>query len=149
MALLTLSFDRLQEERTAKSGVELCENRRRQVQPQTGERGSASDKVANRLRAAIPSAALSGTQSRRALVPLDLERLMHNARSTTHGRSMRVIISPLDCSQRGQIQLASPNSDPLLSEDMLAYGIQIDVTTVRQHNGTIAKAGGALAIIIG
>lgn len=74
---------------------------------------------------------------------------MHNARSTTHGRSMRVIISPLDCSQRGQIQLASPNSDPLLSEDMLAYGIQIDVTTVRQHNGTIAKAGGALAIIIG
>ena len=74
---------------------------------------------------------------------------MHNARSTTRRRSMRVVISPLDCSQRGQIQLASSNFDPLLGNDMLASGIQIELTTVRQHHGFIAKASGALAIIIG
>ena len=72
---------------------------------------------------------------------------MHNARSATRRRSMRVIVSPLDSSQRGQVRLANLIFNPLLGEDMLAHGIQIDLNTVHQHHGSIAKASRALAII--
>ncbi|MEZ5940258.1 MAG: hypothetical protein R3C18_02625 [Planctomycetaceae bacterium] len=74
---------------------------------------------------------------------------MHNARSATRRRSMRVIVNPLDSSQRGQVRLANLIFNPLLGADMLANRIQIELNTVRQHHGSIAKASGARAIIIG